>query len=90
MILIGPGVNGGVYGEMHPRREITGNPAPYDIQGADILGLTSIERVLAHTCDWVEPGTGLQVFPNTAFNDVAGHPNRPILEEGVSLSGLFA
>lgn len=93
MILVGPPVNGGVYGEMHPRREITGvdgNPVPYDKQGADILGLTSFERVLARTCDWVEPGTGVQVFPNTAFNDLATYPDGPILEAGVDLTSLFA
>lgn len=87
MILVGPSVNGGVYGSMFPASEITGVPAPYDIQGADIAGLTSFERVLGEACDWVEPGTGIQVFPNTAKY---GQPDEPILEPGVDLTTLFA
>jgi len=86
MILIGPSVNGGVYGEMFPASEITGSPAPYDSLGADITGLTSFERVLGEVCDWVEPGTGVQVFPNTARN---GFADGPILEPGVDLTTLF-
>ena len=87
MILVGPSVNGGVYGDMFPASEITGNPTPYDTQGADIAGLTSFERVLGEACDWVEPGTGVQVFPNTVLNDL---PGGPILEPGVDLTTLFA
>jgi len=89
-ILIGPSVNGGVYGDMFPNSEVTGIPAPFDTQGADITGLTSVERVLAEVCDWVEPGSGITVFPNTAFNDLITYPNGPILETGVDLSTLFA
>jgi uncharacterized protein (DUF1501 family) len=86
-ILIGPSVNGGVYGNMFPASEITGSPSPYDTQGADITGLTSLERVLGEACDWVEPGTGVQVFPNTVNNNL---PGGPILEAGVDLTNLFA
>jgi hypothetical protein len=89
MILVGPGVNGGVYGDMFPNSEITGNPSPYDKRGSDIKGLTSFERVLGEACDWVEPGTGVEVFPNTAFNDLSVNPDGPILESGVDLSKLF-
>jgi len=87
MILVGPAVNGGVYGEMFPASEITGSPAPYDTQGADITGLTSFERVLGEACNWVQPGSGVQVFTNTANN---GSPGGPILEAGVDLTTLFA
>ena len=90
MILIGPAVNGGVYGDMFPNSEIIGNPAPFDIQGADITGLTSFERVLGEVCNWVEPGSGTTVFPNTAFNDLTLFPDGPILESGVDLSTLFS
>lgn len=64
-ILVGRGVNGGTYGEMFPVSEIQGaaGDTRFDQQGADIEGLTSFERVLAETCDWVEPGTGNTVFP---------------------------
>lgn len=86
MILIGDSVKGGVYGEMFPASEITGDPAPYDTQGADIKGLTSFERVLAEVCDWVEPESGVKVFPNTILNDSTGGP---ILEDGVDLKTLF-
>lgn len=85
MILIGPSVNGGVYGDMFPDSEIT----KFDplVKGAEITGLTSFERVLAKACDWVEPKSGEKVFPNTIHNDL---PGGPILEAGVDLSTLFA
>ncbi|MDH5408455.1 MAG: DUF1501 domain-containing protein [Gammaproteobacteria bacterium] len=86
MILVGPAVNGGVYGEI----SAAGGPAPYDVQGADILGRTSFERVLAKACDWVEPSSGVQVFPNMAYSDLAQFPDGPILEDGVDLSTLLS
>jgi uncharacterized protein (DUF1501 family) len=81
-ILIGPGVNGGVYGEMFPGSEIQGaaGATRFDQQGADIEGRTSFERILAEVCDWVEPGTGAQVFPNAGTS---------ILEAGVDPGALF-
>lgn len=84
IILIGTGLQGGIYGEMFPSSEISG-PAGgtrYDQQGADIQGQTAFERVLAPVCDWVEAGTGTQVFPNTI-------PNTLPIEPGVDLSNLF-
>ena len=89
MIVMGVPVNGGTYGEMFPQREITPDPdqasqIPYEIQGAEIKGLTSYEHVLAEVCNWLEPGTGQQVFPN-----VADTQNPPMLENGVRLSTLF-
>lgn len=82
MILIGRGVNGGVYGEMFPESEIHGDSGStrYDQPGGDIEGRTSFERVLAEVCDWVEPGTGATVFPNAAMSP---------LENGVNLGTLF-
>lgn len=87
MILIGPSVNGGVYGDMFPDSETKGTPPPFEQQGADITGLTSFERVLAKACDWVQPDSGQDVFPNTKLNDL---PGGPILESGVDLTKLFA
>ncbi len=83
-ILIGRGLSGGVYGEMFPTSEITGaaGSTRYDQQGTDIEGRTSLERVLAEVCDWVEPGTSGIVFPNTLSNTLP-------IEAGVNLSSLF-
>ena len=84
MILIGTGLQGGIYGEMFPNSEISGpaGATRFDQQGADIQGQTAFERVLAPVCDWVEAGTGSQVFPNTV-------PNTLPIEPGVDLSTLF-
>lgn len=84
MILIGSGLQGGVYGEMFPESEITGAPGTtrYDQRGADIEGKTAFERVLAPVCDWIEPGTGAQVFPGIASNTLP-------IEAGVDLTNLF-
>ena len=93
MLVVGNAVNGGVYGEMFPRSEIAdigGGETRYDQLGTDIEGRTSFERVLAQVCDWVEPGSGTKVFPNTLKNDLNQYPDGPILEEGVDLSTLFA
>jgi hypothetical protein len=78
-LLIGWGVKGGLYGEMFPEREAMpdGNGRiPLQTSGADVLGQTSTEKILAAACDWVEPGTGSQVFPGAALAD---------LESGVNL-----
>ena len=71
-LLIGKGVNGGTYGEMHPEREILPDPddwqspqrAPFEIPGADIKGRTSMEYVFGSACEWVAPAAGAAVFPN--------------------------
>jgi uncharacterized protein (DUF1501 family) len=81
-ICIGRPVEGGVYGELFPTSEIVGGVGStrFDQQGADIEGRTSIERILAEACDWVEPGAGPLVFPNAGLS---------ALEDGVNLKGLF-
>jgi uncharacterized protein (DUF1501 family) len=92
-IVIGRSVRGGVYGEMFPKREILPDPndtqtpqrAPYDQLGADINGLTSFEHALSAISDWVEPGSGVAVFPNMDPNN----PTPPKLEPGVSMRALF-
>ena len=92
MMVIGRAVNGGTYGELFPQREITADATgkiPFETQGADIKGLTSFERVLAEVCDWVQPGSGVLTFPNTAKNDLSVYPDGPILEPGVDLTTLF-
>ncbi len=42
---------------------------PLETSGADILGLTSTEKVQAALCDWVEPGSGSVVFPSAIDAD---------------------
>ncbi|MGF1640720.1 MAG: DUF1501 domain-containing protein [Rhodospirillales bacterium] len=71
MIVVGRGVRGGVYGEMFPEAEIAGGPGSrlYDAPGADIVALTSFERVLAAVCDWAKPGSGARVFPGARTSD---------------------
>jgi len=92
VILIGNNIRGRVYGEIFPKTEIDdlGNGSNlFDKQGADIQGLTSIERILAAACDWVHPGSGANVIPNSTKNNLNIYPDGPALEEGVDLSGLF-
>jgi uncharacterized protein (DUF1501 family) len=83
LIAVGRSVAGGVYGEMFPASEIEGDAGStrFDQQGADIEGRTSIERVLSAACDWVEPDTGAQVFPDAATS---------ALESGLNLDDLFS
>lgn len=81
-IIVGKAVNGGVYGELFPLSEITpvNGLTPYEKPGADVVGLTSVERIFARLCDWVEPGVGSLVFPNAGSSD---------LEAGVDLTNLL-
>lgn len=86
-IVIGDGVNGGLYGEMFPQSEITPDGVGeirFDKRGADIEGRTSFEWVLGAACDWVAKGSGSLVFPN-----LANTANPPKLETGVNISALF-
>ena len=77
MLLIGPQVVGGVYGELFPESEIErfGGEA-----SADIDPLTSIEHLFGQVCDWMAAGAGDQVFPNRAT---------AVIEENLDLSSLF-
>lgn len=82
-VVYGRQVNGGLYGELFPEREINPDPndssgrTPYEIPGRDILGQTALERVMGAIADWVEPGAGDLVFPDRAT---------AALEPGVTLS----
>ena len=72
-IVAGYGVNGGLYGEMFPGREArpdSNGKVPFQTGGADILGQTSTERVLAEACEWVQPGASASVFPHAASSDI--------------------
>jgi uncharacterized protein (DUF1501 family) len=61
------GTFGGTYGEMFPEREAqtdSNGKIPLETSGADVLGLTSTEKIQTALCDWVQPGSGELVFPN--------------------------
>jgi uncharacterized protein (DUF1501 family) len=76
VLVIGPGVRGGVYGELFPQAEIP----RYKQANKDIDGKDGIERVFAEACDFVESGAGDKVFANRASSP---------LESGVQLGKLF-
>lgn len=82
-ILLGNDVSGGLYGEMFPEREAwpdNNGKVPLQTSGADILGLTSTEKIQAALCEWVQPGSSSAVFPNAAS---------AAIEDTVSLDGLL-
>ena len=66
MIVVGPSIKGGLYGEMFPESEIE----KYDQPGADIDGLTSIERLFGSIADWMQPGSSNIVFPAIEESDL--------------------
>ncbi len=68
-IVWGNDVSGGLYGEMFPEREA--NPdangkVPLETSGADVLGQTSTEKILAEVCEWMQPGSSSIVFPGAS------------------------
>lgn len=67
-IVVGPAVAGGVYGEMFPERESTliDGQIPLETSGADILGLTSTERILQELCEWQSSGSAPSVVVDAA------------------------
>jgi len=67
-VVMGPAVNGGVYGVMFPERESTPNngQTPLQTSGADILGQTSTERILQELCEWQSPGSAASVVVDAA------------------------
>ncbi len=75
VLIIGDSVNGGVYGDMFPKSEIE----KFSIPNQDILGLTSIEKVLAKVCDKCKSGSGDKIF----------NLSDKILENGIDLNKLF-
>lgn len=76
-LLIGDSVTGGVYGDMFPAAEI---PKMSQLN-TDTEGLTGFEHIYAAVCDWVSPGSALQVFPN--------YTSAPI-ESGVSFTSMLS
>jgi len=64
MIIIGEGVNGGVYGDMFPDDEV--DRINSGARSPDITPRTEFDHVYGAVCDWVEPGSGSMVFPDRA------------------------
>ena len=84
MLIFGKQVQGGVYGEMFPQTEIT----KFTTKGTYINGLTAFERVLGQVCDWVEPGSGDQIFRTRST--LENEPNvdlRAIFTKSYQVSG---
>jgi uncharacterized protein (DUF1501 family) len=65
-IVWGNDVRGGLYGEMFPEREANtdaNGKIPLETSGADVLGQTSTEKILAEVCEWMQPESSSIVFP---------------------------
>lgn len=60
VLLIGDGVNGGIYGDLFPDEEID----RYEIRGSDIHGVTGIEHVAHRIAESMAPGSGDRIFQN--------------------------
>lgn len=86
-ILIGRPLQGGIYGKLFPDREALPDPGdsqgrtPFEIDGRDINGLTSLEHIWSAHSNWLQAGISGSVFPRAA-----GSP----IESGVDLSGLYS
>ena len=85
--IVGKGVNGGVYGDMFPLREAlpegtdSEGRTPFEIPGRDIDGLTSVSRINSALCDWLQVGSGAQIFPDAIASEV---------ESGLDLGQLMS
>jgi uncharacterized protein (DUF1501 family) len=76
ILVIGNGVNGGVYGDMFPESELE----RLTDSSPEITGLTTFDNIFSGVCDWIQPGLGAQVFPDRSLSTV---------EPGVDLGVLF-
>lgn len=83
MFVIGEACQGGVYGEIFPSSEIVKyDEAP--TQTPDIDPRTEFDHFFAEVCDWVQLGSGVNVFPRMA----SGNP--PMIEEVGMFNDLFS
>jgi len=86
MMVISEQVNGGIYGDMFPSSEIVKYDEPVN-RTPDITPLTEIDHIFSKVCDWVEPGSGDQVFPRLS-SSYSG--DSPIIEQAGMLNALFS
>jgi hypothetical protein len=77
MLVIGEPVRGDIYGDIFPEQEL----ARLGDRGADINGLTQLDRLFGRVCDAVSPGSAPRVFPNI---------NNTMLEPNLGLGQLFS
>lgn len=75
VIIIGDGVNGGIYGDMFPKSEIE----RFSIPNEDINGLTSMEKLLASICNKFGDSVGDKIF----------NLKSSVVESGVDLSKIL-
>ena len=76
VLIIGNGVQGGLYGDLFPDSERERYAQP----SADIEGQTGIEALFSAVCEGMGEGMGATVFPNGA--------DAPV-EAGVDLQGIW-
>ncbi len=81
MLVISDRCRGGVYGEIFQQGEIPKYDEPPN-NTPDIDPRTEIDELFGKVCDWVEPGSGSEVFPRTDPS-YTGEP--PLIE----LPGMF-
>ncbi len=79
MLVMGEKVQGGIYGELFPQSEVS-KYDDFSLTTPDIDGLTEIDSIFNHVCDWVSPNSGQLVFPNQLD---------AMIEHGVVLNSLF-
>ena len=65
VILMGDGVNGGMYGDLFPEEEID----RYGLRGSDIHGVTGVEHVVHKISESLKNGSGNQVVPDLSSSD---------------------
>ena len=77
VLVIGKGVNGGMYGDPFPEYE----KEFLEVKNKDIEGKTSLFKVYAEVLNWQQSGLGTTVFGDLSTHDV---------ENGVDLGRLFS
>jgi len=77
MLVIGKGVNGGMYGDPFPEYE----KEFLEVDNKDIEGKTSLFKVYAEVLNWQKNGLGTTVFGDLSSHDV---------ENGVELGSMFS
>ena len=101
-LVLGPGVTGGLYGDMFPAAEVKADSEgkiPFDTQGAHITGKTPFEHLIAEVCEWAEPGsslaetsaTGMGVFTKVKMDTLPAPevPLSPLFKPSIVLAGVM-
>jgi len=83
MLVICEACQGGIYGEMFPGSEIVKYDQPPN-RTPDIDPRTEFDHFFSKVCDWVQPGSGINVFPRMA----SGTP--PMIEQAGMFDNLLS